>query len=488
MKRRKFLTLSTSASFYLLTGCGGGGGASEMLNSSTSAQSTSQQSITPQAGAKLALAVPALRIASYKNGIANYDLNIQEAKHQFFKGVDTDTFAMDATYLAPTLLMKRGDKISINYTNKLKEPTTMHGHGLHIPANMDGSPHQVINVGETWSSEFTVNQVASTNWYHPHYTGKTAQHVYKGLAGFIIIEDDEIKNLDLPNRYGIDDFPLALQDRFFDENLQIDYSPSRMQIIGGYVSSIPVTNGVIEPYLDVEAKEIRFRILNGSNSSIYNIAFDNNQTFKQIAADNSLLEAPVLLNSLFLTPGERAEIVIDLTNDFGNTIILRDISTNKIFLTINVNKEASSITTTPDSLTTLIKYKESEALRSRSFSLEMSSMGRFSINNRFMDINFINERVAINEIEIWEITNTMGIWHNFHIHGTHFMILERDGSSFNVSEGEKAYKDVVAMAPNSSVKLIIKMTDYVDSNVPYMYHCHFLEHEDYGMMGQFIVE
>ncbi len=470
MKRREFLTLSSVVALYILTGCGG--------------DSTSTS--TPQAnGDTTTLPIANLLEPAIKDGVKHFDLDIREASHEFFSSIKTDTFAINNTYLGPTIKVENGDEISLNFTNSLKEPTTMHGHGMHVPPTMDGGPHQIINPSKSWSARYRVKQKACTNWYHPHLMGKTADHVYKGLAGLIIIEDSESKALDLPKRYGVDDIPLVLQDRKFIDG-QIDYSPSMREVMRGYIGDTFITNGVIEPTLEVEAKEIRFRVLNGSNSTVYELGFSDDRAFKQIATDNSFLEAPVSLNRLTLSPGERAEIVVDFGDDFGSNITLVEYRYSKTFLKIDINKRSSTTTSLPDTLTTLDKLNPSDAVRTRTFTLS-GMRGSFKINNKSMDINRIDEYMKLDEIEIWEIKNNMMVDHNFHIHATHFMIIERDGSASNVAENEKGYKDVVYLPPNSSVKFIVKMIDYADANVPYMYHCHFLEHEDRGMMGQFIV-
>jgi len=362
----------------------------------------------------------------------------------------------------------------------------MHGHGMHLPASMDGGPHQPIKPTETWSAQFTVNQKACTNWYHPHLMGKTAEHVYKGLAGFIMIDDAESQSLDLPKNYGVDDIPLVLQDRFFDANYQLDYSPSMMEVMMGYKGDIFITNGVINPFVEVEAKEIRFRILNGSNSTVYTLGFDDNRFFKQIATDNSFLNAPVSLNRVRLSPGERAEIVVDLSDEIDNSLHLKDFTQNKNFLKIDVTKSASIQTSTPSILTTLDIHNPDDVVNRRNFTLS-GRMDDLFINDKSMDINRIDEVVPLGQVEIWEVYNSMRMEHNFHIHATHFMILERNGNSANVLENEKGYKDTIYLAPGDRVKLIIKMVDYADEVNPYMYHCHFLEHEDAGMMGQFTV-
>jgi FtsP/CotA-like multicopper oxidase with cupredoxin domain len=466
MKRRTFLSLSSITAFTLLTGC-------------EAKENTTSQILNNK------LPIPQLLNATKRQGVLHYDLNVQEAKHTFFKGVQTDTYAINSTYLGPTLLMNDGDKVSINYTNNLSEEITMHGHGMHVPPSMDGTAHQPIDPKETWSAQYTVKQKACTNWYHPHTMDKTAEHVYKGLAGLIIIEDEESKALDLPKRYGVDDIPLVLQDRNFS-NGQIDYNPGMMDIMHGYVGDTFIANGAIEPTLDVEAKEIRFRILNGSNSSVYTLGFSDERAFKQIATDNAFLESPVAMTKLTLSPAERAEIIIDVSNDLGKTFSLREYREDKTFLNIQVSQNRSVRTVTPNKLTTLEKFNPKDAVRTRKFTLS-GMMRNLNINGRSMDMNYINERVPLGDIEIWEVENDMMIDHNFHIHATHFMVLERNGKISSVPENEKGYKDVVYLPAHESLKFIVKMVDYADNKVPYMYHCHYLEHEDAGMMGQFLV-
>ncbi len=480
MKRRDFLALSSVAALCIMTGCGSSSGIGNGMGGSEGS------STIPSGGIKTSsLPIPELLEATDRGGVKQYDLTLQRAQHDFFNAVKTDTFGINASYLGPTLLMKNGDSISINYTNNLGELVTMHGHGMHLPPSMDGTAHQPISAGSTWSATYTVNQKACTNWYHPHTMDKTAEHVYKGLAGLIIIEDGESQALNLPKRYGEDDIPLVLQDRYF-ENGQLDYTPSMMEVMQGYVGDIFMANGAIDATLDVEAKEIRFRILNGSNSSIYELGFADGRSFKQIATDNAFLEAPVALTRVTLSPAERVEIVVDLSDALGKTIAFRDFRHNKTFFTIDINKTATTTTALPASLTTLEKLSPTDAVRTRTFVLD-GRMGNFQINGKSMDINRIDEHVPVGDIEVWEVRNDMMVDHNFHIHATHFMLIERNGNSANVAANEKGYKDVVYIPSNTSVKFIVQMKDYTDNSVPYMYHCHFLEHEDAGMMGQFLV-
>ncbi|MDQ7045577.1 MAG: multicopper oxidase domain-containing protein [Sulfurimonas sp.] len=494
MKRRNFILLSSVASSVVLTGCmpmllaGGMGGMGMDFTSATNSNPLS--SSANDKTFNKALAIPPLLEGENRNGTYHYDLKIQKAQHEFFDNTLTDTYAVNGTYLAPTLKLINGQDVSLNYTNKLDETTTMHGHGMHLPAKMDGTAHQSIAPDARWSAKYRVKQKACTNWYHPHAHEKTAEHVYKGLAGLIIIEDEQSQSLDLPKDYGVDDIPLVLQDRFFDAKGQLHYAPSMHQTMMGYKGDAFVTNGVINPYVEVSAKEIRLRLLNGSNSTVYNLSFSDNRSFKQIATDNSFLESPVVLNSVLLSPGERAEIVVNLEDDLGGSLYLMETRQAKAFLKINVNTKATHRTKVPSVLTRLDKGLVQDATHRRKFVLS-ARMGQMYINNKSMDMNRVNEVIPLNRVEIWEVHNQkmmmMGMEHNFHMHGTHFMVVERNGSIHNVLENEKGYKDTVYLASGDSVKLVVKMTDYTDKTTPYMYHCHFLEHEDRGMMGQFLV-
>lgn len=485
--RRNFLKVSVAIpAVMLIKGCGGSNNSSPNSSSvslsDVSALPTSTDTVLP---------IPHEINPSLVAGKKVFNLNIQTGVHQFFKDTNTSTYCVNEanssalTYLAPTLRIKNGEQVEINFSNNLTESTTMHGHGMHVPAIMDGGVHQEIMPGQTWSAQYTVKQKACTNWYHPHFMGNTAQQTYKGLAGLIIIDDNESEALDLPKTYGVDDIPLIVQDRVFDASGALDYSPSRMEIRHGYMGDTFLVNGKISPILTVEAKQIRFRILNGSNARIYNFSFGA-KNFTQIATDNAFLANGVRLSSLKLSPAERAEIVLDLTAETGNTFTLTNGSTT--LMTIKVTALTKAITTMPAVLTTTLT-KFNNPTNTRTFTLGRSAgmNGKFTINGVSMDKNTTNERVKKGVVEVWEVVNPMNMAHNFHIHATHFWIIERNGSTSSVPANEQGYKDTVLLEAGSRVKFVVKMTDYTNSKIPYMYHCHILEHEDDGMMGQFTV-
>jgi len=478
MERRLFLSASIAAALGL-TACGGSGSNGGGNNGGSGGGNGSTF--------KNPFAIPDELTGTLQNGRIQYDLSLQTGSTQFIdSNTNTPTWGINGSYLGPTLRLKNGTDIDIHYKNNLPEATTMHGHGMHVPAAMDGGIHQVIPAGQTWTSSYRVNQHASTNWYHPHLMGKTAEHVMHGLAGLIIIDDNESERLDLPKRYGIDDIPVIVQDRRFNSDGSFDYNPSRREIMHGWKGDTYLVNGVIKPYLDLEAKQIRFRILNGSNARIYRFAFASGRSFKQIATDNAFLESPVELTQLVLSPAERAEIVVDFSANKGMTDIFKDSASGAELFKVNINQDASATTQLPTQLVNLPKLDPTTTVNTRSFTLS-GYRGQLVINGQAMDKNVINETIPVDAVEIWEVTNAMGMNHNFHIHATHFQLLERNGSANNVAANERGYKDTVYIPPGESVKLILKMTDYTDSSKAYMYHCHILEHEDAGMMGQFVV-
>ncbi|MDQ7074064.1 MAG: multicopper oxidase domain-containing protein [Gammaproteobacteria bacterium] len=471
MKRRDFLFASAAAVSLPLMGCKMGNHNTGTVNANT--------------GALKPLRMPQLLTGT------QFDLNLQNGSREFIAGLSTPTFGINADFLGPVIKVRNGDTVNFNVRNNLAETATLHWHGMHVPGSADGGPHQAIASGGLWQPSFTVKQKACTNWYHSHTHNKTGEQVYRGLAGMMIVEDTESDALDLPKTWAEDDFPLIIQDRKFNANGSFNYLPSRRDAMHGMLGDTFMINGTVNPYLDLPNKEVRFRILNASNARVYRLKLSNGASFKQIATDNAFRETPLNLTSITLSPAERAEIVVDLSQLQGQTLTLQDANNgNTPLLTLNVNKTAGNITAVPAQLTALTSLDPATAVRTRPFVLERigGMNGSFAINGKAMSMARIDHSMNLDEVEIWEIRNAMGMTHNFHTHATHFQIIERNGSANNVAEYEKGYKDTVRLSPNERVKVVIKMTDYTtDASAPYMFHCHILEHEDRGMMGQFTV-
>lgn len=446
----------------------------------------------------------------------DFQLNVQSGTQTFFNGWNTPTYGINGSFLSPTLIINKNDFVSLHVTNNLNDNTTMHWHGLHVPAVYDGGPHQIIEPATTWNATFKVLNDAGTYWYHPHGDGKTDLQVSKGLAGMIIVKDSNEAALELPRTYGVDDFPVIVQTKAFDILYQI--------AIATELDTAIMVNGTLHPYLDAPAQVVRLRILDGSSMRSYDFGFSNGMAFYQIASDGGLLEAPVALTRLRLVPGERAEILVDLSSMEGQTIFLKSFSSelddgiygaetvgngmvsipdydlNQLngsdfnILQLNVTTPtANPVTTIPSALTSVNPLIETDASITRTFifapqdMMPMSEMveGPFTINDVQFDIDSINEITYKNTTEIWKLINMTMIAHPFHIHDVQFFILDENGNAPPLNEQGK--KDVVLVMPMETVRVIMKFEDYTNDTVPYMYHCHMLHHEDDGMMGSFAV-
>jgi blue copper oxidase len=459
------------------------------------------------------VAIPPIESGTIVNGVRVFDLKLQNGKSEFFKGLQTDTSGINGSYLGPILRMRTGESIRMRVANALGHASTLHWHGMNVPAKADGGPHQSIPSGETWSPEFMVKNAASTMWYHSHQVNETGSQVWAGLAGLIIIDDDVSDKLNLPSTYGVDDLPLVLQDRRFNSDGSMPYDISMHDEMMGMQGNVPLINGTVLPYFKVTSEKLRIRLLNGANASIYNLAFADGRAFAQIASDGGLLAEPVTMTGLRLAPGERAEIIVD----FGpnQTVLLQSVAGNVRagrgmgqgmgmmmgaqspefdLIEFRTTTELKPTAAVPAKLANLPDVSASDAVRTRKFLLEMSGMGpmrmlgmggTFTINGNGMNMERIDEVVKIGETEIWQITNAGPMIHPFHVHNTQFRILDRDGRP--TSANESGLKDTVVINPDETVQLLVRFDNHTDTQRPYMYHCHILEHEDAGMMGQFTV-
>jgi len=458
-----------------------------------------------------------LLIPSQMTG-TTFNLNVQTGTQNFYPSNPTPTYGINGPFLSPTIVVNKGDVVTLNVINNLPVATTMHWHGLHVAAQNDGGPHQSIAAGTTWSPSFEILNNAGTFWYHPHGEGKTELHVGKGLAGMFIIHDPAELALGLPQTYAFDDIPLITQTKAFDVLQQI--------AIADHMDTAVFMNGTLDAYIDLPAQVIRFRILNGSSMRSFNYGFSNDQTFYQIATDGGLIEAPIPLTRLLLAPGERAEILVDLGGMNGQSIQLMSYASemeNGIFgapavgsgsdvidmyndnplngadfelLQVNITSSAGTpVTTIPSSLVPYVPFDEIDATMNRTLVFDTIRLlpgdvpnlaeGPFGFNDRTFHMDSINQIIPLNSQEIWTLKNNTLIAHPFHIHDIQFNIIEKNGTVPPLSE--QGWKDVVLVMPQDSVKFITKFTTFMDEMVPYMYHCHLLHHEDDGMMGSFLV-
>jgi blue copper oxidase len=230
---------------------------------------------------------------------------------KFVPNGSTETFGYNAAFLGPALRLRRGEKVSIHFTNHLPEPTTVHWHGLIIPGGVDGGPHQAIEPGKQWRPTLSIDQPAATLWFHPHFYPTTASQVIRGLAGLVIVDDEETDRLALPSRWGINDIPLIIQDRRFLSDGQFWDRMNIVTAVNGYVGDVALVNGARHPVARTARGWVRLRLLNGSNARSYLLKASDNRSFFVIASDGGLLESPVEMKQFMIYGGERFEIMVD---------------------------------------------------------------------------------------------------------------------------------------------------------------------------------
>ena len=411
-----------------------------------------------------------------------FALAVRTGTTEILRGTRTPTWGVNGAFLGPTLRMRTHDRVQMSVVNTLDEVTTMHWHGMALPALMDGGPHQPIEPGQSWVPSWTVENPASTLWYHPHPHGVTARQVFNGVAGMIIIDDDHSDLLGLPQEYGVDDFPCILMDRTIDDDGQM---PFDTEPNFGQMGTEILVNGTMGAYLDLTCTTARFRVLNGSNARLYHLGFDDDREFTLIAGDQGLLPAPVRLARVTLSPGERAEIIVQFRP--GERVVMNTVAGSErldqgtlSILEVRVPGDAEPGAGSPVTLSGAGPLEATAGATVRRFALQ----GHDAINGNEMDMSRIEEIVTAGAREVWEI-ETAVYAHNFHIHGCEFTILERNGKPPEVWETGR--KDTVHIPSKSSVRLAVQFGDHTDPHHPYMYHCHILRHEDMGMMGQFVV-
>ena len=445
---------------------------------------------------------------------------VWQYKGQVIKGDPASLINPDQSYLGPIIRTRKNQKVRIHFNNDLPAKSIIHWHGLHVPADMDGHPMYVIPTGESFTYEFEVLNRAGTYWYHPHPHGRTGHQVYGGLAGLFLVSDDEEDRLNLPN--GDQDIPLVIQDRSFSNDNQLIYLPRGMHdSMTGMLGDTICVNGRQDFKLSVSTRAYRLRILNGSNSRIYKLAWKDGTPLTVIATDGGLLEKPVRKKYVVLGPAERIELWADFSKyPVGTSLELvskyleaamqgsavgprrgmtggEPLPNGAPFsvLKIDVIKKEKETLVLPKNLSSIERYQLRDADnydRPRQFSFFMRHM-RGLINGRTFQMQEVagDEMVRLNSTELWELINddrSMGMMmmpmpHPVHLHGKQFQVVERSGMlhSGYVDEG---WKDTVLLMPGEGARIVTRFTDYPGM---FLYHCHNLEHEDMGMMRNYLI-
>ena len=429
------------------------------------------------------LSIPALLEPTFDGeGVAYYDLTIGKSRHDYRQSALTDTFSYNgASVLGPTLRLRTGDSVVISVTNELDETTTTHWHGADVPADDDGGPHSLIEPGDTWVADFDVIQPAATLWYHPHAHGSTAEHVYRGAAGLIIIEDDNPAAAALPATYGVDDIPVIIQDRDFTDDGQLDFALDADDE-GRQYGTLTV-NGTINPFVEVPEGQVRLRLLNGSQARIYHLAVEGANMTK-IASDGGYLAGPVVIEQLVLAPGDRAEIIVNVGME---SAFLVDSRFGRV-LELRPNGSDPGTGSLPENLAPIERISESEITVDRSFRMgdarDGGSEPSWAINGAQFDMSRIDVTVQLGATERWTLSSDDGV-HVFHPHQIQFQILSINGEP--PPPEESGWEDSVLVDTDREVVIAARFHSYAAEDTPYMFHCHILDHEDLGMMGQFLV-
>lgn len=421
-------------------------------------------------------------------------MTLAESNVQVWPGQNTPTISINGSFPGPSVVIQKNSILTANFVNNYTDPATIHWHGISTPEAMDGHPKDSIPPGGNFTYTFPVLNRAGTYFYHSHAHMHTAKHVYKGFAGFFIVEDPDELMFGLPR--GSYDVPLCIQDRRTANIPGMIYDPVMMDIMHGFLGDTVLVNGTPEPFFEVSKTLYRFRLLNGSNARVYKIALSNNQSFHLIGTDGGLIDAPVSVNSLFLSPGERADVLIDFSQfNVGDNVTLKSLQftapgsgtyrqgTEMNIIRFDVTGTQSSGGVIPASFNPITYYNPANAKTVRNFTLTMTggTMERHKINGLSFEMERIDWETPLNSLEEWKIINATDNLHPMHSHGNQFQVYSRNGNT-NLPPGDKGWKDTVLLNPFETVRTLVKFTDYKGI---YLYHCHNLEHEDDGMMLNF---
>ena len=459
-------------------------------------------------------ALPLPPLSDLTGGIeGRIPLMLAPSTHDFGTGAVSRTFGINSSYLGPVIRVKQGQILPFDVTNMLGDGVALHWHGLHIPGNVDGGPHQEIEDGATWSPDVPIRQHASMNWFHSHTHGKTARQTYSGLAGVLLVEDDASLSADLPQTYGVDDFTLILQDKAFNGAGEMTYELTGEVFEDGFQGDTLAVNGAVAPVMQsVPNGLVRLRVLNACNARFLELTMETGP-ITIIASDGGFLASTVQTERVLMSPGERYELLVDM-GEVQNNALLVDLEGGgggtflaNLFgagspataLKLVRNRETGFQGSIPDRLAIIAPADPSDAIRTRSFELQMDTGadlaalafawgnicgdGAMAINRRPMKMDRIDEDVRKGDTEIWRILAD-DMLHPFHIHGCSFRILSQQGAA--PPSYAQGWKDMVHVE-NGWSEVLVKFEHEATADTPYMYHCHILEHEDCGMMGQFTV-
>ena len=437
----------------------------------------------------------------------------------------TRCWGFDSSSPGPTFDLRSGDGVLVEWANELpaahflpidhhlhgaepdKPParTVIHLHGGKVPPQSDGYPEDWYVPGKSAVYHYPNRQDASLLWYHDHTLGINRLNVFAGLLGVFIIRDAVEDSLNLPS--GKYEIPLIFYDRLFDSDHQLYYpigpypdSPWISEFFGNAI----LVNGKLLPYLEVEPRKYRFRVLNGANSRFFHLALANGQSGYQIGTDQGLLPAPVSIKQISLAPGERADVILDFADHAGETIVMKNDFIQPVMQVRVAKTKSPDPSSLPSTLRSIRKIEENTAVKTRSLHLaEIDDLGgnpvTMLLNNSHWNAP-VTENPALNSVEIWNLMNSADDAHPIHLHLVRFQILDRQrfdafayrnesvlryrGAPTPPEASEAGWKDTVRADPGMITRIIIPFEGYAGR---YVWHCHILEHEDNEMMRPYDV-
>lgn len=448
--------------------------------------------------------------------------------------------ALDGPFPGPVLRLRPGMRFTADFTNGLREDTTVHWHGLNVPWTMDGHPTMPVAPGDSRRYDFEVRNAPGLYWFHPHAHMRTGPQVYRGLVGLFIVEEGagDPRLAALPA--DLVELPLVVQDRTLDDVNALVYTQSMM----GFLGDDLWVNGRERYAAAVAARAHRLRILNGSNHRILKLGWRDGAPVTVIGTDGGLLEAPVEKPYVMLGPAERIELLADFRGlppgaaRTLDSLAFRDDSMavagalwpqggprqvatftvagdappagGRVYLPVGYSgaRVGSADFAPAPALAAAVCRPAGRAAQGipadRTIVLRLER-GQFTLNGRTFEADAVaeDEIVTLGAEEVWAFVNAgaglgpgpgmmMAGPHVMHLHLVRFRVVERttDGrhaeAYATVSAGlvDEGWKDTVLVMPGETVKVRATFGDYTGL---YLYHCHMLEHEDQGMMRNFRV-
>jgi FtsP/CotA-like multicopper oxidase with cupredoxin domain len=342
-----------------------------------------------------------------------------------------------------------------------------------VPTEADGHPMDAVAPGGNYLYQYTINQRAALNWYHPHPHMITGEQVALGLAGAFIVNDGEEGGLGLPS--GSHEVPLIIRDASLDKSGNLRYH-SRTT---GFLGDIPLVNGTRDPYLNVDTALYRFRVLGGANSRVFRLALGNGAQFRLIGNDGGLLATTVTIGEITFGPGERLDFLVDFRGlAVGTRVMLRDLNSGWNLLEFVVARAVTDLTAIPTALSTVVPLSNTALTRVFTFD------GMSKINGLEYDMDRIDFQVPFGVTERWRFKTGNNAPHPVHVHGASFQVQSRSGGRGVVFPWEQGWKDTVLLLDGETVEVLIRFDGFRGI---YLLHCHKLEHEDMGMMSNFEV-